>query len=513
MRFHNIFDVGSLRRRRTPPPVDGSISQGTPYSRDHFEEYGVSWVAASDGDPEGVGSGRSRGLSVSSRSGSKLSLLSLINRAGPTHSQATSTSSVIEAVEGGKTSISRHGESEHKNLFSTLGRKLTFRSSGTPKKTAWAPLSRSNTLPPWKYLRGNSEVLPQRQNPAARDEYLGEAIEREFLCGGRVDRGRNRNLEHSIAVRDAREATHTGTLIKQNQAEASSEQLSEAQLGHHDALVPFSNLSRKSSVSTLRQDDFDLPSHYLGASEVAALEMTSSNWSIVDLTCSNATPTISPYSSINSSSSRGMAHHPTHALHGSSIISGATNPIYPATPTKPSRQIPVVLPRSLNSLSSFLASFRETRTLRFPGSYKNFLSGLQEQKATTVPCDSPPVRSQYSPSVSVTSSSGSEGGQRSSGSSSDGRNTGSTGHSCPRCQVNFLTSNQLLEHWSVFHTYDVLQLTLSPLHHYGDKTEETLTRRRHKDTLVEDEVEHATRIKTKTPQAVDSPIIKVSRVN
>ncbi|KAK4320526.1 hypothetical protein Pmani_008617 [Petrolisthes manimaculis] len=205
-----------------------------------------------------------------------------------------------------------------------------------------------------------------------------------------------------------------------------------------------SDLSRSSSVCTLRQEDFEHTSHYQSVSEAVS-------WcpSLTDLTSSDTTPTVSPYCTINSNrkiSDCRIYHSPSsHQL--------PSNPTTTSSSSHPSSRNLASLLHLLNSLSDSrgenIQNINRDTTTSF-----SHITGRQY----SVP--------QYSPSSSVTSS------RDKCDRCGEGLQARSQGHTCPKCQVNFLTSDQLLEHWSIFHTHELWDVTLSPFHHHQWKKEE-----------------------------------------
>lgn len=184
-------------------------------------------------------------------------------------------------------------------------------------------------------------------------------------------------------------------------------------------------LSRGSSVCTLRNEDHEFPSHYLSVSEVATSELASPDVSLADLGSIDATPTVSPYGS------QGLAF-PRQASLGS--LKHARSPNHTLTP-------------DLGALCHILATLRDPRGRPQQELYENVSPGHSGDLRP------------HSPASSLTSSARGDQGSGVNGR----RGAGAQGHTCPRCQVAFLTSVQLLEHWATFHTHDDLHLPPPPL--------------------------------------------------
>lgn len=193
-------------------------------------------------------------------------------------------------------------------------------------------------------------------------------------------------------------------------------------------------LSRGSSVCTLRQEDPEFASHYLSVSEVATSGHASPDISLVDLGSIDATPTVSPYGS------QGLAFPRQTSL---SSLKHARSHAHTPTP-------------DLSALCHILATFRDPRGGPEQEFYENVSPGHNSDLR-----GADDLRPQ-SPASSLTSSVRGDQGSGVNGS----RGAGAQGHTCPRCQVAFLTSVQLLEHWATFHTHDDLHLPQPPLH-YG----------------------------------------------
>lgn len=193
-------------------------------------------------------------------------------------------------------------------------------------------------------------------------------------------------------------------------------------------------LSHGSSVCTLRQEDQDFASHYLSVSEVAASYGASPDISLMDLTSMDVTPTVSPYGS------QGLAY-PRQAS-----VASFRHP----------RSHGHVLANDLGSLCNILATFRGPSARPPQEAYENVAPGLNG--------DARP----HSPASSLASSTRGDQGSGVGGR----REAGAQGHTCPRCQVTFPCSVQLLEHWSTFHTHDDLHLPPPPLHFGCPKPEE-----------------------------------------
>ncbi|MPC65407.1 hypothetical protein E2C01_059541 [Portunus trituberculatus] len=193
-------------------------------------------------------------------------------------------------------------------------------------------------------------------------------------------------------------------------------------------------LSRGSSVCTLRHEDHEFPSHYLSVSEVATSELVSPDVSLMDLGSIDATPTISPFGS------QGLAF-PRQASLGS---------------LKHVRSHAHTLSPDLSALCHILATFRDPRGCPQHEIYENVSPGHSSDLLGTNGLRP------HSPASSLTSSARGE-----KGSGVNGRQeVGAQGHACPSCQVSFLTTLQLLDHWATFHTHDDLH-TLPPRPHYG----------------------------------------------
>lgn len=487
MRLPKIFEGGSLTLRRTSSvsaPVEPEDKPACGAPREHDgRSHGVDsvnksegrWMAAG-GVVGGAGTGKNRNTPTNNRPESKISLLWKLY--GPGSSEALPMASAA----GGKADVeadnSKSGKKELK-YFRGFGRKFSMRSSGETKKGP--PVRRSNTITGTPAsCNGIDSSLQQKFSVLLAGEQDSD-LPLEASEGDRKDiesctmvvpgaraaaRGRiwtEVAAQHHDqgpscrVITSSPEVIHPGRNLAKETHEcvtsAASEPCSEAEVSHCTSRQERSDtdLSRGSSVCTLRQEGSHLTSHYLSASEVAVSEVTSCDLPLIDLTSSEATPTISPYSSIRSSVTRGLPH----AQPGAATL--------PTTPTNP-RSYTQAPARNLNVLSHFLASFRDATSPAPQETYDNLTCDTTGQSPSLASFTDPPwERSEYSRSSSVTSSgTASDGGQG----SSEGmcREVGSQGHRCPRCQVIFLTSRQLLEHWSVFHTHDALQLNLSPLY-------------------------------------------------
>ncbi|XP_050715702.1 uncharacterized protein LOC126998277 [Eriocheir sinensis] len=244
------------------------------------------------------------------------------------------------------------------------------------------------------------------------------------------------HAEEAVSGRESRESCGGySTATEGNRFTETLRRLGRKVTGRRDRLRGNSEeLSQGSSVCTLRHEDSEFPSHYLSVSEVAASDGVSSDISLVDLGSIDATPTVSPFGS------QGFAF-PRH-----SSLNSLKHP----------RSHGHAHASDLGSLCHILATFKGPDALHQQEVYENVAPGHNG--------DARP----HSSASSFTSSA--RGGQ---GSGVCGRReAGARGHTCPRCQVAFLTSVELLEHWSTFHMHDDLHLPPPPLHFCCPKPEE-----------------------------------------
>ncbi|XP_071518357.1 uncharacterized protein [Panulirus ornatus] len=537
MRLPKLFEGGTLTLRRTSPvstpaePENGAAcgahrdKDGRGQGADVLEKNGGRCVAAG-GTMKGTGTGKNKDTPTNGRSQSKLSLLWKVY--GPGSSETLPTASAGGAKVDTEAGESGSGKKESK-YFRGFGRKFSMRSAGGSKKGI--PVRRSNTLPgKGASCNGNDSSLQQKYSVLLAEEKkldhppdackesktdvqsgnktASAARTIEVRCAATTGQARaNVPAHHDGRGRAGHVATATHDVIhtrrnlteKKNDksvSQAGSVTSSDAQTSHRTSVASKqersdSDLSRGSSESTLRHEGSRLPFHYLSTSEVTSCDLP-----LVDLTSSDTTPAVSPYSSITSSVTRGLSQ----AQHGAGTLPFPTTP----TTSRSHSQPPV---RNLDFLSYFLASFRVAPNTTPQETYENVTSDTLSQSPNLVlPCDPAWDGSQSSRLSSVTTTSSvtaSESGHGSSASMS--REVGSQGHMCPRCQVNFLTSHQLLEHWSVFHTHDALQLNLSPLYRlnpYGDEEDGDMKRKeRKRERDVEEEAEWTQ--KTLSPSSLD----------
>ncbi|KAG7157793.1 hypothetical protein Hamer_G025586 [Homarus americanus] len=522
MRFPKIFDGGSFTRRRPESVLAGGGAvekrshcvQGEKDSREQSGEAvekREGCCSVGDGATGAVRYGRSKQSSANIRRESKISLLSKVY--GPDPVEDVLKTSKKDARDSGT-------NKKETKRFSGFGRRFSIRATGTTKTVSI--LRRSNTLPPQGTSSPGDKSSQKLKLSVPLTEEIGDPLSvsssKNIKSGNKAarERAQHVNQDPECRVFTSQDFCDAKTLTpKKNNhlaAQPSREQYVEARVSQYISSITCrdGDLSRGSSVCTLRYEGSDITPHYLSASEVAVSEVTSCDLPLVDLTSSDATLPVSPYSTFTSDFNPSVTLDVPSAHQTSSVVGTGTAP-FPTTPTtSQSHAKPPV--RILNSLSHFLASFRDFRATTTRETYENATTSSSGQSCdNSIALSNYPLRdrSQCSPSSSFTLSSGtgSDGGQESSVVSS----IGSQGHRCPQCQVNFLTNRQLLEHWSVFHTHDVLQLALSPLHrlhHCGGKKEE-VQRKGEQTRLIEDNIER--RKISLTHLALDIPSEKVSK--
>lgn len=407
MKLPKIFDGSSFTRwGRTSQEHTGegtSVSSAT--NSESSEERSL---VTPDGDRKREGRGS---FDAKSLSGSIASFLSLHKTRKPENRSS-------EKMEGTWREMMS-------SVFSGFGRRASLRGQNEPEVSP--KLRRSNTMPARRASRDT-----KREDASSEGVSQGQST--EYLLVNRRGETSTQSLRTTSNTLDGFSVTYT-TIQSRRSLDKTSDGSSHTE----------SDLSRSSSVLTLRNEDFEQASHYQSVSEAVS-------WcpSLTDLTSSDATPTASPYCTIASN---------RRTSHDCCIYHSPSSHQLPSIPTAPSNAIHPPS-RNLTSLLDLLNSLSDSRSESIQG-IKRDITAVRRITSRQY------IASQYSPPSSVTSSGsqccrcGGEGGQ-----------VRTQGHTCPKCQVNFLTSDQLLEHWSIFHTHEILDAHLSPLHHYQWKKEE-----------------------------------------
>lgn len=498
MKLPKFFENNSFTRRRlssVPSASEGGgeLRRGGSERRARGAEGGRASQRNSSEFPdrrsERPGSGeitRSGSLKVRSSTSSvrpdrSISLLSRVYGSG-------SSDRDREAEDhGGATAGAFSDEKKDSKHFSGFSRRFTIRPSSSKKKAQ--PFRRSNTLPT-RYRppdRQQTSFVQQDENPQVLQ---GNLISSPTMHITGPARGDGRGMICRLASTDVRHPTpgahepyKTADKITDARHICTSGSAPHVAAEEKNAF----GAGRVSPVSSLRQEGPEHISHYLSASEVAASEVTSCDLPFVDLASSDATPTISPYSSITSSLAPSVSHALRHARarYGTptSAGGGAGTLPFPVGPGVGGRDGHAGT-QNLHSLFHVLASFRDPNSPQgAQETYENVASNAASNPGHGHMARAPPSsdESQMSPSSVTSCSSGTASQSLSSGSIKQDDST-QKGHVCPKCQVNFLTSRQLLEHWSVFHTHDDLQMTLHPLlSSFEDKEPEVRRSRRSKE--------------------------------
>lgn len=393
---------------------------------------------------------------------------------------------------GGATAGSPPKERKDSKHFSAFSRRFTIRPSASKKKTQ--PFRRSNTLPTRCRPPDQKQTSFVKQNDSLQEIDVSLASSPTMHITGPA-RGDGRGVICRLASTEVRHPTAGAhelfkTCSADRVTDARQIRTSESapRVGAEDNRNAF-GAGRVSPVSSLRQEGPEHISHYLSASEVAVSEVTSCDLPFVDLASSDATPTISPYSSITSSLAPSVSHALRHARTRqgtpTSAGGGAGTLPFPVAPGTGGRDAHSGT-QNLHSLFHLLASFRDPNSPQgTQETYENVASSMASTPGRDHTARAPPHssdESQMSPSSVTSSSSGAASQSPSSSISTRQGDATPKGHVCPKCQVNFLTSRQLLEHWSVFHTHDDLQLTLHPLlSSFEDKEPEGRRSRRSKE--------------------------------
>ena len=319
------------------------------------------------------------------------------------HNRGSGLAQSIPSLKIGRSSHSGDGGSREEVVDSGSSRRLSVRSSASAR--GGQALRRSNTLPTRRRV---SAPLQQHHH---RDEAASGRESRTSQEGGST------TTEGSRFTDTLRRLSKKVTGRKVRSRETDEE------------------LSMGSSVCTLRQEDHEFASHYLSVSEVATSEFASPDISLVDLGSIDATPTVSPFGS------QGLAYPSQASLSSLKHVGSHSHTLTP----------------DLSALCHILATFRDSTGRPEQEFYENVspghsgdLRGANDLRA-------------HSPASSLAFSAR---GDHGSG-VNERREAGVEGHTCPRCQVSFLTSVQLLEHWATFHTHDDLHMPPPPLHYGG----------------------------------------------
>ncbi|XP_069187633.1 uncharacterized protein [Procambarus clarkii] len=494
-----VYQDGTTRRERDALEKGG----GEP------KEARGGYCEVGDGVTVGVASRRSACGTPKPRPDSKVSLFWRMYGSGPSGDTPTASGNV------------RKNKKETK-MFG-LGRRFSFRSSSASKQVFL--FHRSNTLP----VKGSpgagdkSSVQPGFV-PVIKEEDLNDSLganrseTNEQIGNHRAAHQDKRGPSCSIFTQHGRNgeprrkciSRKTNPMLTHRDEECAEARVSQfiCAISSEEGSVR-GGLSRGSSECTLRQEPSELTSHYLSASEIAVSEVTSCDLPLVDLTLSDATPHVSPDSSTTSTPSVTVGagldlSRSSCSTMGSSILPMPASHPVPCRDTKPPGPI-------LDSLAQFLASFRAPEGLLPRETHERATSDSSITPANSLPRD----WLEYNPSSTSTSSgASSKREQESSGGKNLDTKTRSRCHRCPQCQVNFLTGRQLLEHWSVVHTHDLLQLTLSPLHHphpHGDHHQVNQLQSKPGKHLRHSKEEEDTWImKTPTQHDNGSPVLEVS---
>ncbi|XP_069978701.1 tensin-3 isoform X10 [Penaeus vannamei] len=498
MKLPKFFENNSFTRRRlssVPSASEGGgeLRRGGSERRARGAEGGRASQRNSSEFPdrrsERPGSGeitRSGSLKVRSSTSSvrpdrSISLLSRVYGSG-------SSDRDREAEDhGGATAGAFSDEKKDSKHFSGFSRRFTIRPSSSKKKAQ--PFRRSNTLPT-RYRPPDRQQTSFVQQDKNLQVLQGNLISSPTMHITGPARGDGRGMICRLASTDVRHPTpgahepyKTADKITDARHICTSGSAPHVAAEEKNAF----GAGRVSPVSSLRQEGPEHISHYLSASEVAASEVTSCDLPFVDLASSDATPTISPYSSITSSLAPSVSHALRHARarYGTptSAGGGAGTLPFPVGPGVGGRDGHAGT-QNLHSLFHVLASFRDPNSPHgAQETYENVASNAASNPGHGHMARAPPSsdESQMSPSSVTSCSSGTASQSLSSGSIKQDDST-QKGHVCPKCQVNFLTSRQLLEHWSVFHTHDDLQMTLHPLlSSFEDKEPEVRRSRRSKE--------------------------------